>query len=332
MRIGFPLRARVPGALLLAALLAGDLAAALPRFGDEVVAGGVTFLRDSDDAHVYHALPADPRLATDAGGKPRFSLMEFSFRGDAGEETAGALMNFMLTWGLDAAGEEKALEALRRVDPAARIAGALTVREGRYRVIVTNGDLRFVLAEGKASVLPGQPIAFSRRLEKDEADDLREALAADEGRVAAGFLLAVEALGPRVSARCTIDWDAALGSQAVGALGGDAPHTDATVRAAFDALRSAGAIAVEGAPDPAALGEIYRSFRTELFESVVAPAAGGDSVDVKYVRRESRRTGRITLSFDGSRSERRELFISGDLTEAIRGATADAAREVSTGR
>jgi hypothetical protein len=321
-------RAR-PGAALLA-LLVATAAAALPRFGDTVEAGGLTWLRDSEDAHLYHALPADPRLATDAGGKPRFSFMEFSFRGDAGEETAGALLNFMLTWGLDAAGQEKAEQALRQLDPEARVAGALTVREGRYRVIVKNGDERFVLAEGKASVLPGQPIAFSRRLEASEADRLRAALDSDAGSVAAGFLLSVEGLGPRITASCTIDWDAVLASREISALGtGDAAHTEAAVRAAFDALRAAGAIAVEGSADAAALDEIYRSFRSEAFESVVGAAAEGGPVEVQYVRRESKQSGRITLSFDGSRSERRDLFIAGDLTEAIRGAVADAAQAVS---
>jgi hypothetical protein len=324
-------RAR-PAALLLAALVVSGAAAALPRFGDSVEAGGATFLRDSDDPHVYHALPADPRLATDAGGRPRFSFMEFSFRGDGGEETAGALLNFMLTWGLDAGGHEKAEQALRAVDPAARIAGALSVREGRYRVIVSNGDDRFVLAEGKASLLPGQPIAFSRRLETAEADRLNAALASDDGSVTAGFLLSVEGLGPRVSASCTIDWDAALASREISALGADAPHTDAAVRAAFDALRAGGAIAVEGSPEAAGLDEIYRHFRAEVFESVVAPASEAGAVEVHYVRREARHTGRISVRFDGSRAERRDLFIAGDLTGAIRGATADATREVSADR
>jgi hypothetical protein len=321
--------ARVPAAVL-AALLAASTAGALPRFGDSVEAGGVTFLRDSDDPHVYHALPADPRLATDAGGKPRFSLMEFSFRGDGGEETAGALLNFMLTWGLDADGHTRAEQALQKVDPSARIAGALTVREGRYRVIVKQGDERFVLAEGKASVLPGQPIAFSRRLESAETERLRAALASDDGSVAAGFLLSVEALGPRVTARCTIDWDAVLASREVSALGAD-PAPDAAVRAAFDALRASGAIAVEGSPEAGALDELYRSFRSALFDGEIAASAAG-GVEVQYQRRETRDTGRITISLDGSRSELRELFIAGDLTEAIRGATADETKAVSTDR
>ena len=325
------LAARSIAALWIAALLAAEAAGALPRFGDTLEAGGVTWLRDSDDAHVYHALPAAPRLATDAGGKPRFSLMEFSFRGDDGEETAGALLNFMLTWGLDAEGEEQALTALRQVDPAARIAGALSVREGRYRVIVHNGDARFLLAEGKASVLPGQPIAFSRRLQADETDDLRAALASDEGRVAAGFLLSVEALGPRVTASFTIDWDALDRHREVAALGADAAHPDTAVRAAFDALRADGAVAIEGSPDRGALDEIYRRFRAEAFESVVGSAeavAGG--VEVHYRRRETRDSGRITITLDGSRAERRDVFIAGDLTEAIRGAVAEQTREPSS--
>jgi hypothetical protein len=323
-------RARA-GAALLIALFVSTAVAALPRFGDTLEAGGLSWLRDSEDPHLYHALPAHPRLATDAGGKPRFSFMEFSFRGDGGEGPSGALLNFMLTWGLDAAGQEKAEQALRQVDPEARVAGTLLVREGRYRVIVKNGDDRFVLAEGEASVMPGQPIAFSRRLETAEADRLRAALDSDEGHVAAGFLLTVTALGPRVSARCTIDWDAVLASREVGALGAGGPHPEAAVRAAFDALVSSGTIVVEvmGEQLEPAFDEVYRSFRAAAFESAIGAAAGGDAVEVQYVRSEARHTGRVILMFDGSESESRDLFIAGDLTEAIRGAIADAAKPVS---
>lgn len=327
---------------VLSVVVAGS-APALPRFGDPIEAGGVEFLRDTEDPHLYHPLPSAPRLATDAGGRPRFSLMEFSFRGDDGADTAGALLSFMLTWGLDAGGQEAAERALREVhDPQARIAGALTVREGSYRVVVSSGEERWVLAEGKASLLPGQPIAFSRRLSAEETEKLKAALASDDGVVAAGFLLAIEAMGPPVSARLVIDWDALETHEALEGLGADlrtAAASDAEVRAAFDALVEAGAVEIAGASSAAARDEIYRRFRDEVFETVVGvvPGRGGEkpAVERRFVRRESRQKGRVELSLEASRSERRELLVTGDITGVIRDlgfGAAEEPRAVSTDR
>ena len=149
----------LPGRGVRAAALAALLAlsawpsAALPDLFDEQRAGGFVFLRDAEDPHAWYVLPSHARLASDAGGRARFSLLSFSFRDDSGGENAGALLNFLLVWGLEGAEAAAAETALRGLDAQGRLRGAVPVVSGSWRVVVKGPSGRWLLAEGDAARL-----------------------------------------------------------------------------------------------------------------------------------------------------------------------------------
>jgi hypothetical protein len=311
---------------LLIALVAAPLQA-LPDFSQEVKAGGITFLRDSDDPHAYHALPSHARLATDAGGRARFSFLSFSFRGeDGGEGPSGALLNFLLVWGLDAVNAEAAQNTLRMRDASAVIRGAVPVLSGSWRVVVSGPRGRWVLAEGDAPKQPGSQVAFSRRLDPDTAKRLETDLADASTRVAVGFLLVCEGVGPPVEARVVYDWDrieARSDLRALHASGASFAVPEAEVRAAFDALRADGSIAVDGAQAgaPAAQDAAFRGFREALFEASFGATPGSDdasALEARFARRAERRRGRVEVSLSKRSREERIAVATSDITDAVR--------------
>jgi hypothetical protein len=310
-------------AAALAALLALAPAAvpALPDLGDEQRAGGLVFLRDADDPHAWHVLPSHARLATGAGGRASFSLLAFSFRGDDGGENAGALLNFLLTWGLAGAEAEAAEAALRSLDPQGRLRGAVPVASGSWRMVVKGPSGRWTLAEGEAPTVPGSQVAFSQRLDAATARRLEQDLADSSTRIRVGFLFVYEGLGPQLDARAVYDWDRIETDAALPASEPGAALADAQVREAFEALRAAGAIALDGAQAsaPQAADAAYRSFRDALFQPLLAVAPEGDeTLEARFVRRAGRRSGRIEVSLSRRSREERLAVATGDLTEAVR--------------
>jgi hypothetical protein len=319
-------------AAALAALvcLAAAPALALPDLSREQRAGGLVFLPDADDSHTWYVMPSHARLATDAGGRASFSLLAFSFRGDDGGENAGALLNFMLTWGLAGAEQQAAEAALKGIDPQGVIRGAVPVTSGSWRVVVKGPSGRWTLAEGKAPTLPGSQVAFSQRLDAETSKRLEQDLADPKTTVRVGFLFVCEGLGPQLDARAVYDWDVIethAELPALTAAQADAAVPDAQVRAAFDALRSAGAIALDGAQAQAAQAQdaAYLSFRAALFQPLLAVATEGDEpLEARFVRQAGRKSGRIEVSLSRRGREERLVVATGDLTAAVR-ATLEAA-------
>jgi hypothetical protein len=153
---------------------------------------------DMDGAHTYYYLPANLRLSSRPDLTPEFSFMTYNTGSQ--EELAGAILHFLLVWGLTP-NQQKDVEMILRssLDSLAIVAGAVSLEaplNSKSFTFEGNTELAHILQtqwseEPVAPVLPGTKIAVSYKLDKEEARLFKESLespsAFDKIQVALNF-------------------------------------------------------------------------------------------------------------------------------------------------
>jgi hypothetical protein len=128
----------------------------------------------------YHYLPTNLRVSKRPDGTPEFLFLKFTTeaREDQGG-VSGALMHFLMEWGLTPAQQEEVESRLKTKHRGAKIMGAIEMlpgandTAGTFRVISgVLGDEKMapsVVTSGKAPLVPGGKTAVAARLDKNGA-------------------------------------------------------------------------------------------------------------------------------------------------------------------
>jgi hypothetical protein len=166
--------------LLLGLLLLAGWAEAQQVIIDRPVrAGELTLFPSYQDSNVYYYVLDKARLATDANGRPQFSLLRYvnNVRSGAGDADAtvgegGAILHALVTLEVTQDQLREAQRALNRVRPGGRIEGPVVYRSGRFALVssFTDGEGRMserVLGVGNAPILDGQKAAVSLLLTQE---------------------------------------------------------------------------------------------------------------------------------------------------------------------
>ena len=197
--------------------------------GTQVVLYGKAKTRSSAFTSEYVYLPTNLRLSKRPDGVPEFLFLKYT-SDDASEEgkTQGALMHFLMEWGLDDKQLKEANTKLKQritqlsQNPRSKykrvknpvIVGAadVTVEDGNsFRVIssiLTDEGMAKLVASGNASPLPGTKIAVAAKLDKTAAQlmaaTLEESRSITDVSIELGFKYNV--LFPAVDGMIVIDW------------------------------------------------------------------------------------------------------------------------------
>ncbi len=140
-----------------------------------VEAGGLIFFRSIEDKKLFYYAPVQARLATEAGVK-KFSFVRYTSEEGAFE---GGLVHALVTLGVTKAARRRAVQALRRRHPGARVGGALVFSQGTFRLVASfaeeNGKTKSrVVGVGTAPLIGGTSAAVSIALGAQEANLLWE--------------------------------------------------------------------------------------------------------------------------------------------------------------
>ncbi|MCR4396415.1 MAG: tetratricopeptide repeat protein [Candidatus Saccharicenans sp.] len=177
---------------------------------EEVVqAGRFVFYRDHADPHKYYYVPDQPRLATKRDGTPEFTFIKYT---KTDSTTKGGVIHFLVTWGFTSRELSSAESALKSVDPQAKLAGPVPLKEGTFQIIsATAGEdgifNRRIVGEGKAPVLPGQKAAVSIALTEEGASLLWESFKNPTSDVSVQYVLKFSGITPAFQAKLKVDWD-----------------------------------------------------------------------------------------------------------------------------
>jgi hypothetical protein len=138
-----------------------------------------------DEPHTYYYLPTGLRLSSGKEGNP-----EFNFTSYESEGIPGAILHFLVVWGLEPK-QERELEKLLRetVDSLAILRGAAMVSiPEEERMIKISGEAKFrgilencVGGMPATAVLPGTKMAMAYRLKGEDAYRMQSALQRGEG-------------------------------------------------------------------------------------------------------------------------------------------------------
>ncbi len=123
----------------------------------------------------FYYLPVNLRLAQRLDGTPEFLFLKYTTeeRAAAGG-IQGALLHFLMQWGLTAAQETELAAKLAQKVPGAQLVGAASVsvagENGSFRIISAtlsnNARTRALVMSGKAPVIPGSKVAVAADLDQ----------------------------------------------------------------------------------------------------------------------------------------------------------------------
>ena len=139
----------------------------------------------SDDPHAYYYLPTGLRLSYGKGGSPEFNFTSYETDG-----VAGAIMHFLLVWGLEPKQELELQQLLREsVDSLAILRGAAMVSTpiGEKSMQIRGDENIRVIFENcvggmpATAISPGTKMAMAYRLKGDEVHVVQRALQSGEG-------------------------------------------------------------------------------------------------------------------------------------------------------
>lgn len=133
----------------------------------------------------YYYLPANLRIAQGPDGTPQFLLMKFTTdQAEAKGGISGAVLHFLMEFGLTDAQQQEVETKLRKADPQAKLLGAAPVTQdgdaGSFQITsATLSDTsltKSLITGGKAPLLPGQRVATAARLTANGAQLLAASL------------------------------------------------------------------------------------------------------------------------------------------------------------
>ena len=164
----------------------------------------------------YYYLPVGLRLAARPDGTPEFLFLKFTTEQASGPgAVSGALMHFLMEWGLTPKQEQELLGKLKAKYPDAELLGAVPMEvegEGSFQIVsATMSDKNLagsVVTSGKAPLVPGGRAAAASRLGNEGAQLM--AATFEKGRSIADLSIALnytyQTLMPAAKGRVVVDW------------------------------------------------------------------------------------------------------------------------------
>jgi hypothetical protein len=164
----------------------------------------------------YYYLPANPHVARDPDGTPKFSLIRFVT--DKSKESGGAegaILHFLVEYGLDQAQQQEVAKLLRKQVKGAVLKGAVPLEVGAegnsFNVVsATLNDKGFtstLVSSGKAPVMEGQRVAVAARLDAYGATLLAKSLEQPTTDISVVFDLKYIVKLPAYDVQVKIDYD-----------------------------------------------------------------------------------------------------------------------------
>ena len=194
--------------------------------GTQVTMYGKNKTRSNNFTSEYMYLPTNLHLSSRPDGTPEFLFLKYTTEDADGPQ--GALMHFLMEWGLTPEQEKQAQGKLRQkveqlkansgspykkvINPVLVGAADVTVEDGKsFRIIssvLTDAGMSQVVASGNASPLPGSRIAVAAKLDKIGAQLL--AATFEESRSITDISLELSfdytVMSPAVDGKIIIDW------------------------------------------------------------------------------------------------------------------------------
>jgi len=164
----------------------------------------------------YYYLPVNLRIAARPDGTPQFLFMKFTTEKSSGPgAVSGALMHFLMEWGLTVSQEQELSGKLKEKQKDAELVGAVPMEvegAGSFQIVsATLSDKGMTTAtvdSGKAPIVPGGLAAAGSRLTPEGAQLL--AATFEKTRSITDLSIALnytyQTLMPAARGRVTIDW------------------------------------------------------------------------------------------------------------------------------
>jgi hypothetical protein len=164
----------------------------------------------------YYYLPTNPHISGHADGTPKFSLIRFvtdKTKAEGGAE--GAVLHFLVEYGLDKSQQQAVEKALQKQVKGARLKGAVPLEVGAegnsFNVVsAVLGDEEFtstLITTGKAPVMEGQQVAVAARLDAYGATLLAESFKQPTSQVSVVFDLKYVVKLPAYDVKVKINYD-----------------------------------------------------------------------------------------------------------------------------
>lgn len=212
-----------PQTALAQATVKVDLRSPNPAPTITLTDGTVVLLMESITSNAavpaYRFLPLTPRLVRKPDGTPVFLYASYNKskrNNDTGADQVGAILNFSMTYGLDAKQMDEVTKAVKKLNAKAIVAGPILVKPETEKdsFFITSATLgsedltRKVITTGKAPLFPGSQVACAARLTGDGAQIFEQTLKKGKGAadLAVSFNLAFDAMLPAVDATIVCDW------------------------------------------------------------------------------------------------------------------------------
>lgn len=288
----------------------------------------------------HYYVPDRARLAVDDRGQPQFSFLRYvdNVRPGEGEEVAregegGGIVHAVVQLDVEESALRAAESALGRLRPGARIVGPVTYRSGTFGLVSSfleeDGELsRRVVGLGAAPVLEGGRAAISMRLTKLGSKILWESFEMAQPDISFLFEMEIGGLRAPLQAQLEADWDRIYGHQVFQAAVA-APVLAGEVSAAFDNLRSSGAIRLVQVGDDAQMEKLVQVAYDKLATLMLEPAQGTGMPSLGQLASGARGGGlldRATRMLQTARAE------AGERTPAAAPVTSAANRERAPAR
>lgn len=165
----------------------------------------------------YYAMPVNLRVSTRADGIPEFLFLKFTTeqRADKGGAT-GALLHFLMEWGLTKKQEEELSEILDKKIKGAKLLGTVEMlpekESGSFQIVsATLSDKSMtpsLISSGKSPIMPGAQAAVATRLNSIGAQLLDKTLSGDTSitDVSLSLNFMYQTLVPAAKGRVVMDW------------------------------------------------------------------------------------------------------------------------------
>ncbi len=160
----------------------------------------------------YYYLPTALRLSRNDGGEPQFLFMKFltDARDDNGG-VSGALLHFLMEWGLNEKQMSEAQEKARQKVPGAKVMGPIQVeKEGEGSYKLTSASLstpgQTLNVSGDAPVFPGGKVATAARMDKAAAQLIANSFDKAKSDISLTLRFKFRVLMPAAKGRIVINW------------------------------------------------------------------------------------------------------------------------------
>lgn len=156
----------------------------------------------------FYYLPSNLELAEYEDGTAQFLFLKFT--GNDASTPQGALLHFLMTFGMSESDKNLVQGQLRRFYPNAKIAGAVPLEideGGNFTIVSGTIDQGDFIHSGRAPVIAGARVAAATKMDATQAQLMDKTLQDMAiGDVSVSAFYTYKTLSPGVSATINIDW------------------------------------------------------------------------------------------------------------------------------